>query len=194
MVIYSLNRSIYTMKRKKVKRNHNNMLAVSASLGYTNLGSKLKWDSFFLFYKIFPLQYKIPLQIENEDTIVAGLSLRQLVIMMIWGWIAYSVFKFAEPRVGPEISLIFAVPLVVIGITIALLRIAEMTFLPTVLNFFRLSLNSRSRAWSQGTDGYSAADIGYSGGDAQKSKEKENISLVTRMWESEEVNEQILKL
>lgn len=43
------------------------MLAVSKRLGYTNL-----------------MQYKIPLQIENEDVIVAGLSLRQLAIMMIW--------------------------------------------------------------------------------------------------------------
>ena len=28
------------------------------------------------------MQYKIPIQIENEDTIVLGLSLRQLGIMM----------------------------------------------------------------------------------------------------------------
>jgi hypothetical protein len=30
------------------------------------------------------MQYKIPLQIENEDIIVAGLSMRQLVVMMSW--------------------------------------------------------------------------------------------------------------
>ena len=39
------------------------------------------------------MQYKIPLQIENEDIIVAGLSLRQLIIMMVWGGLAYTVFK-----------------------------------------------------------------------------------------------------
>lgn len=43
------------------------MLAVWTRLGYTKL-----------------MQYKIPLQIENEDVIVAGLSLRQLVILMVW--------------------------------------------------------------------------------------------------------------
>ena len=42
------------------------MLAVFKCLGYTHL-----------------MQYKIPLQIENEDVIVAGLSLRQLAIIMI---------------------------------------------------------------------------------------------------------------
>ncbi len=36
-------------------------------------------------YFPYSMQYKIPLQIENEDTIVAGLSIRQLVIMMMWG-------------------------------------------------------------------------------------------------------------
>ncbi len=55
------------MKRKKVKRNHNNTLAVLIALGYTH-----------------SMQYKIPIQIENEDTIVAGLSLRQLIIIMVW--------------------------------------------------------------------------------------------------------------
>jgi hypothetical protein len=55
------------MKHKKVKRNHDKELAVLSPLGYTYL-----------------MQYKIPIQIENEDTIVAGLSLRQLTIMMIW--------------------------------------------------------------------------------------------------------------
>ncbi len=31
------------------------------------------------------MQYKIPVQIENEDVIVLGLSLRQLTIMMVGG-------------------------------------------------------------------------------------------------------------
>lgn len=46
------------------------------------------------------MQYKIPLQIENEDTIVLGLSLRQLGIMMAFGGVAYSLFKFLEPQIG----------------------------------------------------------------------------------------------
>lgn len=59
--------SIYTTKGIKVKRNTTKELADSSLLGYTYL-----------------MQYKIPIQIENEDTIVAGLSLRQLAIMGIW--------------------------------------------------------------------------------------------------------------
>lgn len=153
------------------------MLAVSRSLGYTNL-----------------MQYKIPLQIENEDVIVAWLSLRQLFILMVWGGLAYTVFKYAEIRVGPTVWLVLAIPLVLIGVVIALIRIAEMTFLPTVLNFFRLSLNARSRVWSQGTDGYSELDIGYALAQTEKAPAEANKSLATVMGESEQATENILKL
>lgn len=107
------------------------------------------------------MQYKIPIQIENEDVIVAWLSLRQLMIMMIWGGIGYGIFKYAETRIGPTIGLWLGAPFVVIGIIVALMRISEMTFLPVTLNFLRLSLNAKSRTWSQWADSYSEMDIGY---------------------------------
>ncbi len=132
------------MKPIKVKRNIDKTLADWRVLGYTN-----------------PMQYKIPIQIENEDTIVAGLSLRQLVIMMVWGGMAYGIFKSLEPNLGSEISLIFALPFAIIGVIIALMRISEMTFLPAMLSFFRLTLNTKSRLWSIGTDSYSDLDVGY---------------------------------
>jgi hypothetical protein len=58
-------REIYTTKTQKVKRKREEILADSLIFRYINR-----------------MQYKIPVQIENEDVIVAGLSLRQLAIMM----------------------------------------------------------------------------------------------------------------
>ena len=107
------------------------------------------------------MQYKIPIQIENEDVIVAWLSLRQLMIMMLWGGIGYGIFKYAEPRIGVTIGLWLGGPFVLIWVIVALVRISEMTFLPATLNFFRLSLNAKSRMWSQWADSYSEMDIGY---------------------------------
>ncbi|NRH21378.1 PrgI family protein [Candidatus Gracilibacteria bacterium] len=107
------------------------------------------------------MQYKIPIQIENEDVIVAGLSLRQIMIMMVWGGIGYGLFKYAEPRLGSNIGLIIGSPFVLIGVVIALMKISEMTFLHVALNFFRLTLNSKLRIWSQGTDSFSDMEIGY---------------------------------
>jgi cytochrome c-type biogenesis protein CcmH/NrfF len=95
------------------------------------------------------MQYKIPLQIENEDVIVAGLSMRQIIIMMVWGGLAYTIFKTLEPRIGPDVALIFAIPILVVGIIIALLKIYEMTFMPFILNMFRLTLNTKERIWSK---------------------------------------------
>lgn len=108
------------------------------------------------------MQYKIPIQIENEDTIVLGLSMRQLVIIMAWGGVAYSLFQFLSPRVSATIAIILSAPIAIIGVIIALVRIAEMTFFPFILNTIRLSLNSKSRPWVQGTDSFNEfADIGY---------------------------------
>lgn len=55
----------------------------------------------------------------------------------------------------------FASPVVAIGIIVALMKVSEMTFLPTVLNTLRLSLNAKARIWSVGTDSYSDLEIGY---------------------------------
>ena len=80
---------------------------------------------------------------------------------MIWGGIGYGIFKYAEPRVGSTFALWFGGPFVLIGFLIAILKVSEMTFLPATLNFLRLSLNAKSRIWSQGTDSYSEMDVGY---------------------------------
>lgn len=106
------------------------------------------------------MQYKIPIQIENEDTIVLGLSLRQLGIMMAFGGVAYALFKSLEPKIG-TLALVLAIIIGAMGVGIALVRVSEMTFLPLMLNYLRMSLNSKERLWSQGTDSYSEFEIGY---------------------------------
>ncbi len=51
------------------------------------------------------MQYKIPVQIENEDPIFLGLSLRQLAILMFGGAIAYGIFQTLAPQTGANIAL-----------------------------------------------------------------------------------------
>ena len=131
---------------KKVKKNQK-ILAILRKIVYT-------------FQKQKIMQYKIPIQIENEDTIVLGLSLRQLGIMMAFGGIAYALFQFLESRIG-GIALVPAIIVAGMGIGIALVRIAEMTFLPLTLNFLRMSLNGKARPWSQWTDSYTELEIGH---------------------------------
>lgn len=106
------------------------------------------------------MQYKIPIQIENEDTIVLWLSLRQLGIIMGFGGVAYAIFKSLEPQIGTA-AMVLAIIVAVIGVGIALVRVSEMTFLPLVLNYFRLSLNGQERIWSMGAWSYHEFEIGY---------------------------------
>jgi len=106
------------------------------------------------------MQYKIPVQIENEDPIFLGLSLKQLAIMMLWWWFAFMVFKSLEPNVGPEVAAVPALILFGITLTIALVKMYEMTFLPLLFAFLRLNINIKERFWIRGTDSFNPLEIG----------------------------------
>ncbi|MFO0764216.1 MAG: PrgI family protein [Candidatus Gracilibacteria bacterium] len=107
------------------------------------------------------MRYKIPVQIENEDTIVFGLSLRQLIIIAVGGGFGYSLFKTLSNSVDPTMALIFASPIFIITLVVALFRKSEMTFLPFVLNYLRLKLSPVSRMWQSATESFSALEVGY---------------------------------
>lgn len=140
------------------------------------------------------MQYKIPIQIENEDPIVLGLSLRQLTIIMMWWGFAYVIFKSLEPQIWPQIAMIFAAPFALIGAIIALVRVAEMTFLPFVLNLVRLKLNANERKWSVGCDWYSDMEVWYVSISTQKAGATANKSLETVIAEDDDVQNKIGKL
>lgn len=95
---------------------------------------------------------------------------------------------------GQTGALVIAVPIAITGVVIALVKVSEMTFLPVVLSIMRLSLNSKSRMWSVGTDSYSDLEVGYVTLPTQKAQAESNKSLEARMSENEEATEKILKL
>ncbi len=88
--------------------------------------------------------------------------------------------------------MIFAIPPVIIGIVVALTKIAEMTFLPAILNYFRLQLNAKQRLWSLGTDSYSDIEIGYVTQPTQKTDTQSKASLESQL--NDDVNLKIGKL
>jgi hypothetical protein len=108
------------------------------------------------------MQYKIPVQIENEDKIFMNLSIRQLLIILTMGWIAYKVYRtLLENWVNESISLFPSGIIAVTWIIIALFKNSEMTFLPFILNLIRLNLSIRERVWSKCVDSYSDMEIWY---------------------------------
>lgn len=112
------------------------------------------------------MQYKIPIQIENEDTIVFGLSLRQLGIIIVWVVIAFGLFNKLESTFGRVPVLIFCVFIMLIFFIIAKFNSHEMTFLPFCLNFLRYKINGngyngQGRIWMKWIDSYSPLQIWY---------------------------------
>jgi len=107
------------------------------------------------------MQYKIPVQIENADPIFLWLSLKQLIIIMVWWGIWYSIFKWLTPSVWAEVALFSGIFILVITLFIALFKTSEMTFLPYILNLIRQSINSSPKIWVKWIDSISAMEIWY---------------------------------
>lgn len=105
------------------------------------------------------MQYKIPVQIENEDPIIFWLSLKQLIIIMIWWAIGYWVFNSLEPNVWWEIALIPTIIIIWITLFIALFKQYEMTFLPFILALLRFNINFKERSFVKTIDSFSPLDI-----------------------------------
>lgn len=107
------------------------------------------------------MQYKIPVQIENEDPIVFWLSLRQLVIIIVWWWIWYSLFTSLEPDVWVEMAAIPWITIFLIAVIIAVFKYSEMTFVPFILSFIRFKVNYEERKWMKWIDDFQPIDIWY---------------------------------
>lgn len=138
------------------------------------------------------MQYKIPVQIENEDPILLWMSLRQLTIVMAWMWIGYVFFKSLESRVGAEIALIPSVFFVVVAFVIALFKQYEMTFVPFILAALRKNINPSERRWERGIDSFQPIDIWYLASETQKVQEK--IDFTSKMDKMQEMQEKLKKL
>ncbi len=135
------------------------------------------------------MQYKIPVQIENEDPIVLGLSIRQLAICIFFFMIAYSLFTSLESSVGTEVALIPAGFIAILWIVIAIFKQSEMTFIPFVLAMLRNAINPKERMWQGKIDSFQPIDIWY----LSKIEEakQENVDFTSKMDKIQELHEKL---
>lgn len=138
------------------------------------------------------MQYKIPVQIENEDPIFLGLSLRQLAIIM-WGfWLAYGIFQSLAPNTGAEIAFIPSGIIAALTVAIAVFKIHEMTFIPFVLAFIRFNIFPRLRVWDNTVDSYQPIDIGFLSNIEEK--KTENVDMNTKAESMRDLQEKLKKI
>ena len=138
------------------------------------------------------MQYKIPVQIENEDPIFLGLSLRQLMILMIGFGIAYMIFKNLAPQTGNEIAFLPSGIIAGITVMIAIFKYNEMTFVPFILSLIRFNIFPKERYWQNTIDSYQPIDIGFLS--HIEEKRQENIDMEKKIDTIGELQEKLKKI
>ena len=138
------------------------------------------------------MQYKIPVQIENEDPIFLGLSLRQLMIMMIGWWIAYSLFGSLAPNIWAELAAIPSIFIALVTFMIAVFKHSEMTFIPFVLSLTRYHTNYKERIWVKWVDSFQPIDIWYISNSDWKKEER--IDFKSKMDKINELEDKLNKI
>lgn len=138
------------------------------------------------------MQYKIPVQIENEDPIILWLGLRQLTIIMIWGGIAYTIFKGLAPSFWGEVALIPSIFILLLFIIVAIFKQYEMTFIPFLLSLLRFNINSKNRKWEAWIDSFQSIDIWYV--QHMENKKEEKIDFKSKMDKIKELEWKIEKI
>lgn len=134
------------------------------------------------------MQYKIPIQIENEDTIIFDLSLRQMGIIIVGVILSFGLFNKFQGTI-PNTPL-FIICVIIIGIcfVVAKFRTHEMTFLPFILNLARYKINGngsngQGRVWIRGVDSYSPLEIGYVQSDTYVEKGRKHQKNTSKLAE-----------
>lgn len=138
------------------------------------------------------MQYKIPVQIENEDPIILGLSLRQLTILIIWWAIAYWVFNSLVPSTWAEVAAIPWILIALIALLIAIFKHSEMTFVPFVLNLLKYNTNWKERTWVKWVDSFQPIDIGFMTNEDKQ--EWNQINIDNKIDQIKQLDEQLNKI
>ncbi len=135
------------------------------------------------------MQYKIPIQVENEDTIILGLSLRQMGIIIVGLIFAFGIFNKFDWQVPRTPLAIICVLIAGIFFLVAKFRTHEMTFLPFLLNMARYKINGNGakgegRVWTRGVDSYSPIEIGYVQPENSEKKNKKHTKETSKLAEN----------
>lgn len=98
------------------------------------------------------MQFKVPQNVQREDTIIGPVTLRQMAILGIGGGIAYTLYislsKIYYAYVwGPIVGLI-----ALLTVAFAFLKIHNLPFHRFLMNTIEFNLLAKKRIWIQGAD------------------------------------------
>lgn len=97
------------------------------------------------------MQYKVPQDVQREDTIVGPLTLRQLLILAGGGGVAYATYVGLAQTYFIEVWLPPVAIISAITLAFAFLKIHSLPFHRFLINLIEYKLLSNKRTWTQGT-------------------------------------------
>lgn len=97
------------------------------------------------------MQFKIPQDVQREDTIVGPLTLKQMIIIGIGGGLAYGIYVSLSKTYFIEIWLPPVAIISIITLAFAFLKVHSLPFHEFLMNFIEYHLSPRERIWIQGT-------------------------------------------
>lgn len=137
------------------------------------------------------MQYKIPINIENEDPIIFIFSIRQIIISATWWWLWYAIYNSISGYIWITPAALLGIIIFWISIFIALFKYSEMSFTAMLLNMIRIWVNQKERYWIKWIDSFSALDIWYITNNKQK---MEKINFWNKIEKIKNIEEQLEKI
>ncbi|MFA6992530.1 MAG: PrgI family protein [Candidatus Gracilibacteria bacterium] len=96
------------------------------------------------------MQFKVPQDVQREDTIIGPITLKQLIILGMGGGLAYAIYVSLAKAYFVEIWLPPVAIVLALTVAFAFLKIYNMTFEKFLMSFFEYRILSRKRIWIQG--------------------------------------------
>lgn len=97
------------------------------------------------------MQFKVPQDVQREDTIIGPLTLKQMIILGIGGGLAYTIYISLAKTYFIEIWLPPVAIVAIITLAFAFLKIHSLPFHEFLMNFIEYHLLPRKRIWIQET-------------------------------------------
>lgn len=97
------------------------------------------------------MQYKVPQDVQREDTIVGPITLKQLIILAVGGGLAYAIYIQLSAIYFAQIWLPPVLIISAITLAIAFLKVHDLPFYEFLMNLIEYNLLGRKRIWIQGS-------------------------------------------
>ena len=133
------------------------------------------------------MEFKVPQNVQREDTIIGSITFKQLGILLIGGGITYVIYLSLANVVE---WFIWAPPVGIIGLAtlvIAFVKVQDMTFTKAFLYFLEFIINPRKRFYSTNNllyhHSYSLKPL-----DLHKTSDKQEIKKVDKRHKIDELS------